>query len=383
MSKRIAIVWDYYLHYHLARLRALTQHASGRAWEVTGFAVGAGGAKRDSHLLGDSEDGDNPVVRVLCPDGDIYSSAAARKLVAALDILNPDAVCLPGYGSRVARAAVRWCRTHRKGAVMMFESQERDFPRVWWKEWFKRRVVRSADCAFCGGQSHARYAHKLGFPSDRIFLGYSVVDNAFWQQATDSARQSSPPIGAPYFLALGRFVAKKNFAGLVTAFSDFRRETSIDWHLVIIGGGPERASIQAEIERHRLQDQVHLPGYCAANITAGWMAHAGAFVMPSSREEQWGLVVNEAMAAGLPVAVSSACGCVEDLVENGKTGLVFTAADQRGLTEALARLALDGKLRLALARAGRDRVARFSPAIFASQAITAAETAVEIAASRP
>lgn len=315
---------------------------------------------------------------VLGVGGDhLDSPAVARNLVTWMEQAGADVVFLPGYGNRAARAALRSCRRIGAAAVVMFETQERDLPRVWWREWIKKRLLRRADSVFCGGKSHAAYAVQLGVPAERIFDGYDVVDNSFWSAFADDSRRTRAPTDGRVVLAAGRFVAKKNFIGLVRSFAAFHRSAAGSGHrLVLIGDGPERQAIFQEAERLGLLPALEMPGYLSSKEIARWMGRAEFFVMPSSHEEQWGLVVNEAMAAGVPVVVSKVCGCVPDLIDEGITGLLFDPRESDGLARQLERLAASEKLRIDLSRAARDRIARYSLEYFASQALKAADLAV-------
>ena len=88
--------------------------------------------------------------------------------------------------------------------------------------------------------------------------------------------------------------------------------------------------------------------------------------MHPSTTEQWGLVVNEAMAAGLPVIVSARCGCAPDLVVDGENGFRFNPEDTRGLADRLQTVAeSDAATLAALGNASRRRIADWSPARFA------------------
>ncbi len=379
--RHLVILWDYYQHYHYARLHALRSRGAERGWRVTGLAAGRGGAGRDNHTISADRKSDGPVY-LGGDDFDLYSRKAAARLGEVLAELNPDAVIIPGYGSPVARAAIRWCRRNRRGTVVIIESQERDHPRAWFKEWIKRRILTGADCAFCGGTTHAAYAAKLGIPSSRIFLGYSAVDNDHWRAAAEAARTRPAPAPPSYFVAVGRFVAKKNFSGLIAAFATFKQTDRAGWRLAIIGDGPERPAIEAAIKHAALASWVLLPGYADSDRTAFWLAHASAFVLPSSHSEQWGLVVNEAMATGLPVIVSSACGCADDLVINGETGIRFDASSQSELTQALTQLATNPGQRASMGNAARTHIARFSLQQFADEACNAAEKSLLVSAAR-
>jgi glycosyltransferase involved in cell wall biosynthesis len=378
----LVILWDYYQHYHLARLGALTALGQREGWIVQPLAAGRHGASADCHEIAAADPQSAPMY-LGGEDDDLNSPSVARRLWQELDRGRPDAVMFPGYGFRVSRAALRWCRRNRRGAVMMFESQEKDSPRSWVRELAKSLVVGRADCAFCGGRAHAAYAARLGMPAGRIFLKYSVVDNDFWREGAEAAR-AGVAAGAPHrFLAAGRFVPKKNFAGLVETFGRFKQQDPDGWRLVLVGDGPEGDRIRAVMNRWNLRDLVDLPGYLGAAEIAHWMGRSDVFVMPSLQGEQWGLAVNEAMAAGLPAIVSEACGCVDDLVEDGVTGLRIEPSSLEQLVAAMRRLAGSAGLRATLARGGRTRIAAYSVGEFAGQALAACARSTEIARSRP
>src|SRR5690606_15009969 len=113
-----------------------------------------------------------------------------------------------------------------------------------------------------------------------------------------------------YILASGRFIPKKDFASLILALGLYRerlgRDKSGAWELVILGDGEEREALQQLRDQLDLQGVVHLPGFRGYDDLPTYYALADAFVHPSQRE-QWGLVVNEAMACGLPVIATEKC----------------------------------------------------------------------------
>jgi glycosyltransferase involved in cell wall biosynthesis len=148
----------------------------------------------------------------------------------------------------------------------------------------------------------------------------------------------------PIILACGRFSPDKNYPFRVRAFA---RVTNPDTRLVILGEGPERQAIEAEIARLNLRDRVSLPGYCDP---APWYERASCFAMTSTRET-FGLVVVEALAAGLPV-VTTASGGPEEILENGRYGCIVKEADETAFAAAIdAALADPGDRAARIARA--------------------------------
>ena len=138
----------------------------------------------------------------------------------------------------------------------------------------------------------------------------------------DAARM---PVQPPVVLACGRLTPDKNYPLLLQAFAAMR---TVDARLVILGEGPERATIEGQIRRLGLSDRVDMPGY---SDPAPFYESASCFAITSDREA-FGLVVVEALAAGLPVVTTPSGGPPEIL---GDLGTVVPARDPMGLAAAL------------------------------------------------
>jgi glycosyltransferase involved in cell wall biosynthesis len=256
--------------------------------------------------------------------------------------------------------------------VLMSDSAAHDFPRVWWKEAIKRRIIRSCEVGLVGGRPHKDYLAELGMPLNRIFVGYDVVDNDFFWQGANAARMNAASLrqslGLPaqFFLASSRFIAKKNLVRLLEAFALYRRASvqGTAWKLVLLGDGELRKELEPLRDRLGLCEEVLMPGFKQYHELPTYYGLAGAFVHAST-SEQWGLVVNEAMAAGLPVLVSRNCGCAADLVRDGVNGFGFDPLDVSALAELFARIAKQPECDLqAMGEASREIIARWGPAAF-------------------
>jgi glycosyltransferase involved in cell wall biosynthesis len=249
----------------------------------------------------------------------------------------------------------------------MSESSRQDEPRTWWKEAIKRRTVGLYSTALVGGQRHVEYLVELGMPRERVFTGYDVVDNDYFGRRTAEIRNSkfelrnTRSLPENYFLASARFIEKKNLSTLIEAYAEYRRRSSafanqpthkatagreatadkeiaanVPWDLVILGDGPLRETLNSQLSTLKLNEHVHLPGFKPYDELPVYYALANAFVHASTTE-QWGLVVNEAIASGLPVIVSDRCGCVPELL-NGN-GFTFDPTNEHELTARLLEMA--------------------------------------------
>jgi glycosyltransferase involved in cell wall biosynthesis len=307
-----------------------------------------------------------------------------RQFLELLEAEQPDVLAVVGWVGKGTRCFKRWARKHNTKLILMLAGNQHDRKRNWIKELYKRWVVLgSVQGVICGGKSHKAYALQLGFDEQRIRLGYNSVDNAFWKQHNSSGNPEAIDSGwlkqhglehQRYFVAVGRFIEKKNFLGLIEAYSEYVKGAGqTPWGLVLIGDGDLRPSYEAAIRSHGLEGQVQLPGYLSTAEIGPWFASAGAFVLPSSHAEQWGLVVNEAMAAGLPVIVSNICGCTQDLVLEGQTGYAFDPASEGALVACLEKMAASQAQRDRMAAASAEHIEGYSPERFATNFLELSE----------
>jgi glycosyltransferase involved in cell wall biosynthesis len=267
-----------------------------------------------------------------------------RRIWSTLDVARPDVLAVAGWGEPGMREAARWGRRRGVPMLLMSDSQYHDERRIWWKEWLKRRYVANFRAGFVAGSPHIDYLVRLGMPRVRINVGYDVVDNDHFARGSDAARADAVrlrvELGLPerYFLTCARFVPKKNLGTLLDAFQIYRRLAGPDaWGLVLIGDGPLRSLLEAQIARLDLTGHVYLPGFQQYDCLPTYFGLASALVLPSV-QEQWGLVVNEALAAGLPVLASRICGCVPDLLGDCPDA-VFDPLDTLGMADRMVAVA--------------------------------------------
>ncbi len=367
--------------YHLARLGSAAQQGDLTAVELSG---------RDSTYAWDvAETGAGLRRLTVMPDADVDEQPVAAyraRLESLLDESRAEVVAIAGWSAPWALAALAWCRRAGVPAVLMSDSSAEDAPRTPLKEAIKRRVVGLYQAALVAGTRHQDYVTSLGMPPDRVFLGYDVVDNDHFSAGADRARQDAVEVrrrlGLPerYFLASARFIPKKNLSRLLAAYARYRDDAGDQaWHLVLLGDGPLRAELEAEITRLGIAGHVLLPGFLQYRELPAYYGLAGAFVHAST-VEQWGLVVNEAMAAGLPVLLSERCGCAPDLLQPGVNGYTFDPCDTHALAQRMAQLAAAEGDRDAMAAASRRIIGRWTPEVFADGLWRAAAAARQFAA---
>jgi glycosyltransferase involved in cell wall biosynthesis len=323
------------------------------------------------------------------PWHEIDGHEMVKRLRTCLETIKPAVICINGWSFGGGLAALRWGLLHDVPVVVMSETTAYDGKRHWWMEEVKKRIVALCPAALVGGTPHRDYMMALGVGGDRIFTGYDAVDNDHFRRGAADARQRDTELrsslGLPprYFLACSRFTPKKNLFRLLSAYARYRRLHSIDpWSLVIIGDGEQKYELMRACDQLRLSGDVILPGAKPYSELPIYYGLANAFVHASTTE-QWGLVVNEAMASGLPVLVSNRCGCAPDLVQESRNGFLFDPCDISGLANAMYSMAAERTDREHMGRMSEKIIAQWSPENFAESLARAAEMALGTARARP
>ncbi|HEX7871586.1 MAG TPA: glycosyltransferase family 4 protein [Sphingobium sp.] len=190
------------------------------------------------------------------------------------------------------------------------------------------------------------------FPPSMRRRGWVIPNMADWH-IMRTVHDGGPKV----FTAVGRLVAQKGFDMLIDAFASVAGGHP-DWILRIWGEGPDRAALERQIALRGMTARIQLPG--VSDSPGSWIGSADAFVL-SSRFEGWGLVLGEAMAAGLP-AVSFNCHWgPEEMIDQGENGLLVPPDDVAALAAAMARLMGDADLRTRLGEAATLSMQRFRP----------------------
>lgn len=382
----VFISWPHFGPYHIARFNALRSVFGEAGFEILGIEIAG---KQNKYRWFDNKIKNQGII-TLFPDQAIENIPFFSKISRILSILkiyNPKVIITNGYSSAESVTYLCWCKLNNRPAVLMSESNELDSNRKPFLEYVKSFIVSNYSCAICGGKNHVLYLSKLGMRTDRVYIGYDVVDNNYFE--TGAMFSKSHPVDFaclpglenrdPYFLASARFIKRKNIPFLLSAYGHYRelcRQNAADpWRLIILGDGVERDTVLKTVIAQNLPDVI-FPGFRTYNELPAYYGLASVFVHPAIRD-QWGLVVNEAMAAGLPVLVSNQCGCVPELVHEGLNGSIFDPNDFVQLANIMYKCS-SGSFDLSImGRMGNRIIREWSPDRFAQEMITAVHQAIE------
>ena len=306
-----------------------------------------------------------------------------HQVARVLSDIKPEAVVTLGWSGAKNLAALCWCAANRVASIVATDTNEHDFRRTWWKEAVKRKVVRLYSAGWAAGSLSARYLLRLGMARERIVVGpVDTIDVSHFEKGAAEARrsptQSRRDLGVPdeYFLAVSRFAPEKNLFNLIEAYRTYReRAGAAAWKLVLVGDGPMMRAVRRRIGDLHLEGWAHLPGWVTFEKLPAYYGLAGAFVHASTRDT-WGVVVNEAMAAGLTVIVSRRCGSAPELVRDGCHGFTFDPSDAAGLAELLYEVAHGKCDRAALGRTSFDTIQGWTPVTYAKSLVEAVHVAM-------
>lgn len=290
------------------------------------------------------------VVRPARPEDDLHSHSFrgvdVPEIGEAVLATRPDAVLIPGWYSATLLRAIRACR--RAGIPVLYRgdsnlaSAPKGLKRLAWRARTRLRL-RAYDGYLATGTRSREYLESFGVRPERLFDSPHCVDNDLF------ARQA-----APFQTPEGRREARESLGLAADAFvvlfagklEPVKRPLDLVHALPLLGPGAQLLVVgDGELGAEHRRAAATL-GVAAAVTWAGFLnqtemarayAAADCLVLPSA-SETWGLVVNEAMATGLPCVVSDRVGCAPDLVHPGETGEIFPCGDREALARAVERI---------------------------------------------
>ncbi|WP_216901267.1 glycosyltransferase [Synechococcus sp. CCY 9618] len=274
----------------------------------------------------------------------------------------PDALLLTGW--HFLGMVQLFLAARLQGLPVLLRMDSNAFrPRPWplsLAYWF---LFRGVSVGLPVGSANGRWYRQYGVPQERLVLSPHFVDNAYFGDHSDSLRRRRHELRTRWgitpeafcFLFAGKLQPKKRPLDLLEALRMLlAQQRTPAVHLLLVGTGPLEEDCRAMAKRHGLP--VSFAGFLNQSEMPSAYAASDTLVLPSDHGETWGLVVNEAMACGLPAIVSDLVGCAEDLVLNNCTGLVTPFGQPAALAAAMGRMAADPIAAARMGAAARARV---------------------------
>jgi glycosyltransferase involved in cell wall biosynthesis len=294
-----------------------------------------------------------------------FSGCDTPGIYDELKRLKPDAVIVNGWVVKSCLQALWACK--KLGVPCLVRGEANDLrSRSWWKHLLQRVLVQQYEaCLYIGKASRAFYEAR-GVKARKLFPSPYCIENQRFAAAAQSMRAQREELRNTWgvsadhtcFVFCGKFETKKHPVELVKSFAEAYNRRS-DIYLLMVGDGELRQQCEDLVARMGLP--VTFTGFLnQSEIVAAYVA-ADCLVLPSDAGETWGLVVNEAMACGLPAIVSDLVGCASDLIIPGDTGDVFSFGDWNQLAELLVTFSPETEAERTMGANAQAVVAAYSP----------------------
>ena len=263
---------------------------------------------------------------------DLPNNYLDKLFSSCFDKHNPQVIVSVGWSDRSYQRLMISSYKHRIPIVIVSDSRFIDSKRNYYKEAIKRHLLRGYSAALVAGKESRDYLLRLNFDCNAIFQPWDVVDNDYFMNDDFVNTYNLNP----YFLCVSRFIPKKNLFGLIEAYSNYQKGGG-NWSLNIIGSGQLDIEIRKRSNLIYDNSKINIYPFQQLSELRRSYSNANAFILPSIND-QWGLVVNEAIASGLPCIVSSRCGSNADLIVDEVTGFIFDPENLNKLSELMHRL---------------------------------------------
>lgn len=292
--------------------------------------------------------------------------------ITELKQANPDVVIMMGWDSLTSFTTHYYCLTHNIKFVLYSDSTplERSWRRTLTYPLVKLHV-QTADALICGGTRSREYLEELGANPDNIYISYNTIDVERYAIQAAKFRESKGETlkvlgltGKQIILYYGQLIERKGIDILINAYLTIKSKNE-NIALLIIGDGPYKKHLETLIKNNNLRDVIILANPGDYEISR-YYAIADVFVLPS-REDVWGLVVNEAMASGIPVIVSDHAGCASDLVTSGVDGYIFKSKNIYDLSKKLKKVLENKVLQKNMSRNVKQKIKFFTPKLTIKQ----------------
>lgn len=289
-----------------------------------------------------------------------------------------DVLIVHGYNSLTNIFAILVARLLGTKVLMRGDTHNQPgYETSWVKANFKRVLFKCCDGFVTVGSLNHAYFERFGVPAERLCFAPLCVQNNLFSTLPDLRKRHRLEVRVALNLAsdslivlfASKLIKRKSADDLIRAFARIAEAYPASC-LVIAGSGDEEDNLHQLTESLGIQ-QIRFIGFQNQSELPKLYAASDMFVLPSGKEP-WGLVINEAMAAGLPVIVSSEVGAAPDLVDGKGTGIVYPRGDVQALSAALETMLQSPSLRVEMGLKGRQLIGNWDVTASASGIAAAA-----------
>ncbi len=310
----------------------------GKLMELTVVYERASASDRNSRWVGESAQTYNEIFAKLKPIGtDMSIGIDIVRIIKSGDF---DNLIISGYASPSVMIAILYCKIKHipyyiesDGGFCKNENKLKRF--------FKKFLLKKAKGHFTTCDEYKKYLTKIGikekciykYPFTSVKSGDIIEKPLTFQQKKVIRKNLSIP-EERIILTVGQFIKRKGFDILISAASRIPKNVGI----YFVGGTPTEEYIA--LKNEYCLNNIHFVGFKTKEELADYYKAADLFVLPT-REDIWGLVINEAMAYGLPIITTNKCIAGLELVKNGANGYIVESENSYELADSINKIICD------------------------------------------
>lgn len=351
---RVALVWSQFAACHVDRCIAVSRRLDGRARvvavEVASSSIEYSAVAPSGVIAGVDK-------RTLFPQQTFEAIPRLRRAFAVFSsVLSCRMVCIGIPYSHLEFLALAWVlRLLGKKVVLLCDTKFDDRSRGASFEFAKWLALSGYDGAIAASARSADYLRFLGFRKRPVLPGCDGLSLERIREDARLANDGNPAFAERDFVFAGRFIAVKNLPLLIEAYARYAELAGKSARRLRLAGlGPLEPELRRLVVALDLEDRVIFDGYLTGPVFAGLLNSSLALVL-TSYSETWGMVVNEALALGLPVIVTSTPGARDALVRSLVNGYVVENGSREGLARAMLALGADEARWQAMRQASCER----------------------------
>jgi len=258
--------------------------------------------------------------------GQLQGDEIKQALFDALDRLDPDIIIAPSIVFFAGAIGLHWAKINKRRFIMFDDARPAQVKRNFVVQHIKNRLIAQADALWLPSVDYDADYARFRSRGLHFFHGFSSIDNNLFKHLSNYHSHGNR------IICVARLVPVKNIGNLLKAWYMVEQANS-EAELLIVGDGPEMQLLKQQQQQLGLK-RINFAGTIANQQLPLLLAGSAAFILPSL-SETWGLVVNEAMAAGLPVLLSCKVNAAQSLLREGVNGYLFNPIDVDSIAAAI------------------------------------------------
>lgn len=265
-------------------------------------------------------------------------------LLDELKSLDPDVIITNGFSLSTFKILRSSSFKAKKCIIWTGSVETKGRKESFLRKLYRKHLAKKASGFIAYSTLTSRYLQRLGVSPDKISIAINTTDTVFYGSQTDAIREKmSREEKDIRFLFVGHLTPGKRIDLALKALQQLKERKQL-FHFDIVGDGIERKNLEALVTKYGLMEQVTFHGFVQKEELPNHLAAADVFLFPSEYDV-WGLVVVEAMSAGLVCLSSIYSGVTLDLIKDGQTGFALDFEDTASVVNRMMELISDQKKR--------------------------------------